>query len=79
MKQATKQSRKTSKLVTKKPRVASAKRAKPVSPEQAVRNYFRGNPRVADAGPIRLGDTASGRGLIKFSVGASRYSVRKAG
>ncbi|MBK6727621.1 MAG: hypothetical protein IPG63_10235 [Xanthomonadales bacterium] len=49
-----------------------------LSPEQAVRAYFRDHPKPARAGPIRAADTASGRGLVKFRMGASALMVAKA-
>ena len=49
-----------------------------LSPEQAVSAYFRDHPKPASAGPIRAADTESGRGLVKFRMGASALRVAKA-
>lgn len=71
--------KRSSSVRSKKPVAVPAKRKAAVSPEQAVKLYFRGNPKLAVSGPIKPSDTATGRGLVKFKLDTDARVVRKAG
>lgn len=71
--------KRSSSVRTKKSAAVPTKRKAVVSPEQAVKLYFRGNPKLAASGPIKPGDTATGRGLVKFKLDTDVRVIRKAG
>lgn len=71
--------KRSSSVRAKKSAALPAKRKAVVSPEQAVKLYFRGKPKLAASGPIKPSDTATGRGLVKFKLDAGARVATKAG